>query len=136
VAPRVDGVSTLADQSGRWTIRAIRLNGHEVTDTGVEVKANEDLSDLEVELTTRSTTVAGTVTNARGDLVTDYWTVGVRAGSGTMDPSFPFPGHGAPRPEWPVHDHRFCRPAATTSSPSTRWTLARRPIPNFSTCTQ
>jgi Carboxypeptidase regulatory-like domain len=58
-----------------WTTKAVRYRGVDVTDTGIEVKPNEDLSDVEVELTNRITTVSGTVTNSRGEAVKEYWTV-------------------------------------------------------------
>ncbi|MCU1386173.1 MAG: hypothetical protein JWL71_4870 [Acidobacteria bacterium] len=65
----------LVMQPGTWTIRAIRLNGTDVTDTGVDFKPNEDVSGLEVELTNKLTTVSGLVTNARGEAVKDYWAI-------------------------------------------------------------
>ena len=55
-----------------WTIRSIRLNGVDVTDAGIDVKPNEDVSGLEVELTNKLTTISGLVTNARGEAVKDY----------------------------------------------------------------
>ena len=58
-----------------WTIKAVRYRGQDVTDTGIEVRANEDLSDIEVELTNRITTLSGTVSNSRGEPVKEYWTL-------------------------------------------------------------
>jgi protocatechuate 3,4-dioxygenase beta subunit len=55
-----------------WTIRTVRLNGSDVTDTGIEFKPNEDISGLEVEITNKVTTITGLVTNARGETVKDY----------------------------------------------------------------
>jgi hypothetical protein len=55
-----------------WTIRSVRLNGTDVTDAGIEFKANEDLAGLEIEITNRLTTISGLVTNARGEAVKDY----------------------------------------------------------------
>jgi hypothetical protein len=55
-----------------WAIRTVRLNGADVTDSGVEVKANEDLAGLEVELTNKLTSISGLVTNARGETVRDF----------------------------------------------------------------
>src|SRR5262249_25826557 len=63
---------SLGPASPGWTIRSVRLNGADVTDSGVEIKANEDLAGLEVELTNKLTTITGLVTNARGDLMKDY----------------------------------------------------------------
>jgi hypothetical protein len=62
----------LAPPAPGWTIRSVRLNGADVTDAGLEIKANEDVSGIEVELTNKLTTISGLVTNARGDLVKDY----------------------------------------------------------------
>ena len=59
-------------RAGGWTIRAVRLNGTEITDTGIEFKPNEDISGLEVEFTNRLTTISGLVTNARGEGVKEY----------------------------------------------------------------
>ena len=57
-----------------WAIRAVRLNGTDVTD-GFEVKANEEINGLEVELTNKLTTITGLVTNARGETQKDYSTI-------------------------------------------------------------
>mgnify|MGYP003693812881 CR=1 FL=1 len=58
-----------------WAIRSVRLNGTDLTDTGLEIKANEEIHALEVELTNKLTTITGLVTNARGDAVKDYTTI-------------------------------------------------------------
>ena len=63
---------SLAAPAPGWTIRTVRLHGADVTDSGFEIKPNEDLSGLEVELTNKLTTISGLVTNARGDQVKDY----------------------------------------------------------------
>jgi hypothetical protein len=55
-----------------WTIRAVRVRGVDVTDTGIEFKPNEDIADLEVELTNRIASLSGVVTNARGEGVKEY----------------------------------------------------------------
>jgi hypothetical protein len=55
-----------------WTIRAVRLNGADVTDTGIELKLNESIAGVEVELTNKPTTISGAVTNARGEVLKDY----------------------------------------------------------------
>jgi hypothetical protein len=56
-----------------WTVRAVRYHGSDVTDSGLEVKPNEDLDEIVVELTNRSTEITGTVTNSRGEQVKNYW---------------------------------------------------------------
>jgi hypothetical protein len=55
-----------------WSVRAVRYHGLDVTDDGIEFRANENISDVEVELTNRVTDLSGLVTNARGAVVNDY----------------------------------------------------------------
>jgi hypothetical protein len=55
-----------------FAVRAIRLNGTDITDAGIEFRANEDISGLEIELTNKLTTISGLVTNARGEALKDY----------------------------------------------------------------
>jgi hypothetical protein len=62
----------LAQTASAWVVRAVRVNGQDVTDAGVEVKPNEDVGGVEVELTNRITTVMGGVTNGRGEAAKDY----------------------------------------------------------------
>jgi hypothetical protein len=69
---RIDIVTDGMYETSGWAIRAVWLNGVDVTDSGVEFSPNENLSGLEVELTTRLTTISGLVTNARGEAVTEY----------------------------------------------------------------
>ena len=53
-------------------IKTVRLNGVEVTDTGFEIRPNEDLRGFEVELTTQMASITGMVTDARGNAARDY----------------------------------------------------------------
>jgi protocatechuate 3,4-dioxygenase beta subunit len=53
-------------------VKAVRLNGVDVTDSGIEFKPNEDVNGVEVELTTQLSSVSGTVSDARGNPVKDY----------------------------------------------------------------
>ena len=55
-----------------WTIRAVRQNGVDVTDSGIEFMAGGDASGIEVEFTNRISDVSGVVTNSRGEPVKDY----------------------------------------------------------------
>jgi protocatechuate 3,4-dioxygenase beta subunit len=55
-----------------WSIRAVRHHGEDVTDSGIEFRPSENLSDIEVELTNKVSDVSGLVTNGRGDAVKDY----------------------------------------------------------------
>src|SRR5437867_4178695 len=49
-----------------WSMKAVRLNGVDVTDTGLDIKRNQDVSGIEIDMTNRPATVAGTVTDSRG----------------------------------------------------------------------
>jgi hypothetical protein len=53
-------------------IKAVRLNGVDVTDAGFEIRPNEDIRGFEVELTTQMASVIGVVTDARGNPLKDY----------------------------------------------------------------
>jgi hypothetical protein len=53
-------------------IKTVRLNGMDVTDTGFEIRPNEDLRGFEVELTTQMASVTGVVTDAKGNASRDY----------------------------------------------------------------
>ncbi|MBI4485986.1 MAG: carboxypeptidase regulatory-like domain-containing protein, partial [Acidobacteria bacterium] len=55
-----------------WKRKALRLRGTDVTDEGIEFKPDEDVDDVEIELTDRVTAVTGSVTNARGEALKDY----------------------------------------------------------------
>ena len=52
--------------SAGWTIRTIRINNTDVTDDDIEVKAGENISGVDIELTNKSATIAGTVTARSG----------------------------------------------------------------------
>jgi hypothetical protein len=58
-----------------WSVRAIRYRGADITDSGVEIPPNHDVDGIDVEVTSRVTTVSGLVTDARGLPATDYTTV-------------------------------------------------------------
>ena len=62
----------LAGQPGGWAVRVVRYRGADVTDSGIEFKANEDVADIELELTNRLTDVSGLVTNSRGIAQKDF----------------------------------------------------------------
>ena len=65
---RMNAQGTFADVR----IKTVRLNGVDVTDSGLDVRPNEDLGGLEVELTTQLSDLSGFVSNARGENVKDY----------------------------------------------------------------
>ena len=58
-----------------WTVKSVRLNGNDITDSGAEFKPGEATSGLEIELTSRTTTVNGSVTGSDGALLKDYTVV-------------------------------------------------------------
>jgi hypothetical protein len=55
-----------------WTLKAVRVNGVDVTDDGFDVRPNEEMSGIEIELTNRQSDVSGLVTNAKGEAVKEY----------------------------------------------------------------
>jgi hypothetical protein len=55
-----------------WTLEAVRQNGIDVTDSGIEFTAGGDASGIEVELSNHVSNVSGVVANSHGDLVKDY----------------------------------------------------------------
>lgn len=61
-----------AEVPAGWALKAVRHNGSDVTDTGLEIRRGEAITGIEVELTARTTEVSGTVTTSRGDAATDY----------------------------------------------------------------
>jgi protocatechuate 3,4-dioxygenase beta subunit len=56
-----------------WFLHGVRLNGVDVTDTGIDVTANAVVSDVEVEMTTRTTEASGRVLDADGKPLRDVW---------------------------------------------------------------
>ena len=62
----------LSNQQPGVSLKAVRLNGTDVIDSGLEIRANEDVSGLEVELTTQQSEVSGIVTDPRGRPIQDY----------------------------------------------------------------
>jgi hypothetical protein len=53
-------------------IKAVRLNGIDITDTGLDVSSGTEVAGLEVEVTNRIPEISGGVTNTRNEKVTDY----------------------------------------------------------------
>jgi hypothetical protein len=58
-----------------WTLKSVKLNGTDITDTGAEFKVGESTSGLEVEMTNRATSVTGGVTGNDGSVLKDYTVV-------------------------------------------------------------
>ncbi len=57
-----------------WMLKSVRVNGNDVTDTGLDFKPGENVSGLEVTLTSKLTEVNGTVKNG-SQQVKDYTVV-------------------------------------------------------------
>jgi protocatechuate 3,4-dioxygenase beta subunit len=58
-----------------WMLKAVRLNGTDITDTGAEFKSGEAVSGLEVVVTSRLTELNGRVSGSDGNPVKDYTVV-------------------------------------------------------------
>jgi protocatechuate 3,4-dioxygenase beta subunit len=54
-----------AQASSQWTLKAVMLNGQDVTDQAVELKPGQDVDNVTVVLTDRSTEISGTVRDTR-----------------------------------------------------------------------
>jgi hypothetical protein len=55
-----------------WMLKAIRLDGSDITDGAVEFKAGQSVSALEVVVTSETTQIAGGVTASNGAPIKDY----------------------------------------------------------------
>lgn len=64
----------VANVPAGWVLKAVTLNGADITDTGVDIKSGEAISGLEVVLTSRTTEVNGGV-KVGNDPATDYTVV-------------------------------------------------------------
>jgi len=70
---RINMITDLsANAQAGWTLKAVRLNGVDVTDAGFDVGTNQDIGGIEVELTNRVSSLSGLVTNGRGETITEY----------------------------------------------------------------
>lgn len=68
-------VARLMAADGRWSLKAVRHQGVDVTDSGLEVRPGQDLSDVEVELTSQKQEISGLVTAAGGKPTNSYTAV-------------------------------------------------------------
>ncbi|HET7217494.1 MAG TPA: carboxypeptidase-like regulatory domain-containing protein, partial [Vicinamibacterales bacterium] len=84
--PKEDGTFELKGLSGQrvfrlaasppgWTLKSVKLNGNDITDSGAEFKPGEATSGLEIEVTSRTTSITGSVTASDGALLKDYTVV-------------------------------------------------------------
>jgi hypothetical protein len=58
-----------------WFLKRVTLNGEDVTDKGVDFKPGADVNGLDIELTNKSTSINGSVTDERGQVMKDYTAV-------------------------------------------------------------
>ena len=63
---------TVAGPFANTRLKTVRLNGVDVIDAGIEVRPNENIDGIEVELTTQLSSVSGGVSDARGNAVSNY----------------------------------------------------------------
>jgi hypothetical protein len=55
-----------------WSLKTVTLNGRDVTDTPIEVRAGQTLSNVAIVFTDALTEITGTITNNQGAAVPDY----------------------------------------------------------------
>jgi hypothetical protein len=55
-----------------WSLKAVRVNGADITDTGLEFKPGEAVTGVDIVLTSRSSEVTGIVTGSGSEPVKDY----------------------------------------------------------------
>lgn len=81
-----DGTFKLTNLAGRrlirvptlppiWMLKAVLLNGSDITDTPIDFKANDEITGLQVIVTDRVTEVNGKVTDDKGEPTRDYTVV-------------------------------------------------------------
>jgi len=58
-----------------WTLKAVVLNGQDITDTPLDVPPGQTVSGLQIVITEQATDVSGRVTDARGAPITDVTVV-------------------------------------------------------------
>src|SRR4029079_4905217 len=68
VVPPGPGAQNAQNQ---WLIKAVRVNGTDVPDSGIEIDSR-GASGIEIEMTNRRQQLSGSVTDAGGDRVKDY----------------------------------------------------------------
>jgi hypothetical protein len=58
-----------------WTLKAVMLNGNDVTDSALDFRGNAENSGLQVIVTDKVSDLNGKVTTAKGDITRDYTVV-------------------------------------------------------------
>jgi len=65
----------LAGPSNDWHLHAVRLNGLDVTDSGLDLPANATVTDVAVEITMKPSGATGKILDETGQPVRDAWVV-------------------------------------------------------------
>ena len=68
----VGGALIRTTTTPQWTLKAVTLDGEDVTDTPLDFSGKGAVSGLRIVLTDKLTTVSGRVIDARGKPLTDY----------------------------------------------------------------
>ncbi len=55
-----------------WSLKAVRVDGVDVTDIGIDCKPQHDVRGVEIEVTNHPATLSGTVVTDRGEPLKDY----------------------------------------------------------------
>jgi len=55
-----------------WGLKAVRVQGRDATDAGIEFRSGENIADVEVEITNRLTQLSGSARNPKGERAEDY----------------------------------------------------------------
>ena len=64
--------SAVGSAPNAWSLKAVRLDGKDVTDVPLDLNEPRETGDLEVLLTQRRTELIGSVLNSRGEPTSDY----------------------------------------------------------------
>ena len=62
----------VTNQQVPWRLKAVRVQGVDIVDTGVELKPGETLDDIEIEMTNRQQVISGQVLDATGQPAKDF----------------------------------------------------------------
>jgi protocatechuate 3,4-dioxygenase beta subunit len=65
----------VANLPSGWALKAVRVNAADVTDTGVDFKPGEQVANVEIVLTSKTTEITGGVSTANGEPTKDYTVV-------------------------------------------------------------
>jgi protocatechuate 3,4-dioxygenase beta subunit len=58
-----------------WFLKRVTINGEDITDKGLEFKPGEDVTGIDIELTNKTTSVSGGVTDGKSQPLKDYTVV-------------------------------------------------------------